>query len=91
VRGRGRGLTADVVRRTFGAGRIVWDPADAVRRKMADGLSSTPAEAIGYVGDVGRAKQTRTAAQADHDYLNATLAATRRPPPHSIRRRETGG
>jgi len=67
VRGRGRGLTAETVRKTFGEGRTV-DAAQAVQRKMVDRVVAFPSEALTYAGSVGKRYQTQ-AAQADADYI----------------------
>jgi enoyl-CoA hydratase/carnithine racemase len=62
VRGRGRGLTADTVRKTFGEGRIV-SAEDAERRKMVDRLVPYPSEALTYAG--GYAERQRVRADLD--------------------------
>jgi len=76
VRGRGRGLTADTVRKTFGEGRTV-DAAQAVQRKMVDRLVITPSEAYAYVGNVAKRHQTQ-AAQADADYIEMGIRIAQR-------------
>jgi signal peptide peptidase SppA len=72
VRGRGRGLTADVVRKSFGEGRIV-SAEDAVRRKMVDRLVPYPSEALTYAGGYAN-RQLR----ADLDYIDAGLRIAER-------------
>jgi signal peptide peptidase SppA len=64
VRGRGRGLTADTVRKNFGEGRVV--PADeALRKNMVDRIVAYPSEALTYAA--GYTSQRR--AEADLDYV----------------------
>ena len=49
VRGRGRGLTADTVHKTFGEGRTV-NAQQALKRTMVDRLVPYPSEAMAYIG-----------------------------------------
>jgi signal peptide peptidase SppA len=62
VRGRGRGLTAEIVRKTFGEGRTV-NAQQALKRTMVDRLVPYPSEALAYAG--GYANRLR--AQEDED------------------------
>ena len=76
VRGRGRGLTADSVRKTFGEGRTV-DAAQPVQRKMVDRLVAFPSEALTHAAAVGTRHQTQ-AAQADADYIEMGIRIAER-------------
>ena len=76
VRGRGRGLTSETVRKTFGEGRTV-DAAHAVQRKMVDRLVAFPSEALTHAANAGKRHQS-LAAQADADYIAAGIAIAER-------------
>ena len=71
VKGRGRGLTPDHVKKEFGQGRVL-EAADAIRRGMVDRLFPTPAAAFGYaVHGFNDARQRR----ADLDHMDFVLYA----------------
>jgi signal peptide peptidase SppA len=53
VRGRGRGLTAERVRKTFGEGRDV-NASDALRLQMADRMFPTTTAAFAFAGGAAR-------------------------------------
>jgi enoyl-CoA hydratase/carnithine racemase len=61
-RGRGRGLTADTVRKTFVEGRTV-NAQQALKRTMVDRLVPYPSEAMAYAG--GYASRLRAEEDAD--------------------------
>jgi len=68
VAGRGRGLTADRVKKTFGGGRMVT-AEDAVRRGMADRLFPTLDLALNYAPSYA----SRLALKADLDYCTRRI------------------
>jgi hypothetical protein len=69
VRGRGRGLTAETVRKTFGEGRVV-NSQDALRRKMVDRVVPYPSAALTYASEFMKERRR----QADLDYTRAAIA-----------------
>ena len=69
VKGRGRGLTADRVRREFGEGRTV-DAADAVRRGMVDRFFPATDAAYSYALTGFNDDRQR---RADLDYMDFAL------------------
>jgi signal peptide peptidase SppA len=70
VRGRGRGLTVDSVKKTFGEGRSV-DAQDALRRNM---IVPYPSAALEYAGAYAKRQQFA----ADQDYVAMGLRIAER-------------
>jgi hypothetical protein len=73
VRGRGRGLTAETVRKTFGEGRVV-NAQDALRRKMVDQVVPYPSVALAYASEFMKERRR----QADVDYARTAIAIAER-------------
>ncbi len=68
VRGRGRGLTAETVCKTFGEGRIV-NGQDALRRKMVDQVVPYPSVALAYASEFMKERRR----QADLDFTRTAI------------------
>ncbi len=73
VAGRGRGLTADAVRKNFGEGRVV-DVNEAVRRNMIDRVVPYPSEALNYAARYTSSRR----AEADRDYAHCAIRIAER-------------
>jgi signal peptide peptidase SppA len=79
VRGRGRGLTADQVKKRFGEGRMVKG-ADAVTRGMADRIFNTTGRAFAYVAGArarGQAAEIRRLLDETDSMLMASAETNR--------------